>query len=189
MLPLLHISPDHAFILRPLESHHVFGAGFVLLGSLMTTESLAGGVWYRSRTRLLFFPATLILLGWGMLAVTVIEPENRIAHFAMGLPMIVGGWSEAQHRLGNLSRVYADRFIIASLCFAALETALFHLDGPMMSGGFITHASLAATGVAIGGLRYFQSQAPTSLARSLLISGAVILIGIELFIDAIFQTA
>ena len=158
VLPLLHLSVDHPYFPRPAESHVAFGAGFLLLGALMSGESLAGGVWYHSRTRTLFFPAILVLLGLGMLAVTIVEPENRVAHFAMGVPMTVGGWAEARVRFGEMERHYADWFIVSALVFAALETALFHLSGPPTSGIFMTHASIALSAVLIGGLRLYQSR-------------------------------
>jgi hypothetical protein len=78
----------------------------------MTGERLSGSVWFRSRLRTMIFPATLIMLGWGMLAVTIIEPNARPAHFAMGVPMVVGGWAEARNRMGQMPRSYADVFII-----------------------------------------------------------------------------
>lgn len=188
VLPLLHLSVDHPIFPRPAESHVVFGAGFLFLGALMSAEGIAGGVWYHSRARTLFFPVVLVLLGLGMLAVTIVEPENRLAHFAMGVPMTVGGWAEARVRIGEMERRYADLFIVAALVFAALETALFHLSGPPTSGIFLTHASIAITAVGIGGLRIYQSQAPASLFRSLLIAAAVASVGVQLFIDGFYQS-
>lgn len=186
-LPLLHISSDHPYFPRPAESHRAFGAGFILIGVLLGAESLAGRVWYRSRLRSLIFPATLIFFGWGMLAVTVIEPDARFAHFAMGMPMMVGGWTEARVRSGDMQRRYADLFIVAALLFSALETSLYHLSGPPGGGIFITHASLALTALLIAGLRLYQGQRPASLTRSMLVSAAVISFGIQLYIDSIFQ--
>lgn len=183
---LLHLSPEHGYIPRPAESHHTFGSGFILVGLLMTAERLSGSVWYRSRFRTMIFPATLVTLGWGMIAVTVIEPNARIAHFAMGLPMIIGGWAEARYRLGQMPRSVADAFLIPALFFAAIDTAVFHLQGPLMSGGFLTHASLALTALAIAGLRYWESGNTGSLMRGLAMTGAVMLVAVELYADALF---
>ena len=116
------------------------------------------------------------------------EPENRLAHFAMGMPMTVGGWAEARVRFGEMERRYADFFIIAALLFAALETALFHLSGPPLSGIFLTHASITLTAVLIGALRSYRSL-DRALARSLLIAGAVASVGVQLFIDGTFQSS
>jgi hypothetical protein len=171
---------------RPPESHHTFGSGFILLSFLMIAERLSGSVWYRSRLRMMIFPATLVMLGWGMVAVTAIEPRARIAHFAMGVPMIVGGWAEARYRLGQLPRSYADAFIIPALFFAAVDTAGFHLMGQPTSPGFLTHASLAVTAVAIAGLRYNESGDVMSLSRGMAMSFGVMLVAFELYADALF---
>jgi hypothetical protein len=183
---LLHLSPDHGYIPRPAESHHTFGSGFILVGSLMVAERLSGRVWFQNRLRAMIFPATLVLLGWGMLAVTVIEPDARIAHFAMGLPMVVGGWAEYRYRKGEIPRGYADAFIIPALIFAAIDTAVFHLDGPPTSGGFLTHASLALTAAALAALRLHESSNPASLARGLALCAGVFLVSLELYADALF---
>jgi hypothetical protein len=152
----------------------------------MIAERLSGSVWYRSRFRTMIFPATLIMLGWGMLAVTAIEPRARIAHFAMGVPMIVGGWAEARYRLGQMPRSYADAFIIPALFFAAVDTAGFHLTGSPTSPGFLTHLSLAVTAVALAGLRYNESGDVMSLSRGMAMSFGVMLIAFELYMDALF---
>jgi len=171
----------------PAESHHVFGAGFLFVGSLMLAETMAGGVWFRSRVRTLALPAILVLLGWGMIAVTFVEPNARIVHLAMGMPMIAGGWAEGRYRLGTLPRQVADTFLVPALLLAAMETALFHLDGPVTSGRFLTHASLAITAIIIAVCRLYESGDKGSWLRSLPVSLAVMAIGFELYIDAIFQ--
>src|SRR3989304_46796 len=93
--PLLHIRELR--MVQPAESHHVFGAGFLFIGSLMTVEGLSGRVWHRSRARTLMFPAVLILLGWGMIAVTAIEPRARpllisLALVAIGMDLWLDGF-------------------------------------------------------------------------------------------------
>jgi hypothetical protein len=158
----------------------------MLVGSLMLAERLSGRVWFQSRLRTLFFPVTLVLLGWGMLAVTLIEPDARIAHFAMGLPMVVGGWAEYRYRKGEIPRSYADAFIIPALLFAAVDTALFHLDGPPASGGFLTHAALALTAAGLAALRFHESANTASLTRGLALCAGVFLVSLELYADALF---
>jgi hypothetical protein len=185
---LLHLGVgiNSPWVPRPPESHHSFGSGFILLSMLMVAERLSGSVWYRSRFRMMIFPATLVILGWGMLAVTAIEPRARMAHLAMGTPMIVGGWAEARYRLGQLPRSYADLFIIPALFFAAVDTAAFHLSGSPTSPGFLTHASLAVTAVMLAGFRYYESGDVASLGRGLTMSMGVLLIAFELYADALF---
>jgi hypothetical protein len=183
---ILHIGADHWFVPLPLESHHTFGTGFIVIGSLMAAEGLGGSVWHRSQLRRLILPAMLVFLGWGMIVVTFVEPQARLVHLAMGLPLIVGGWAEAHHRAGAMSRRYADAFVVPALLIAAFDTAAFHVSGAPLSGGFITHLSLAITAVAIAGARLYQAQSPTSLPRALLLAAFVGLIGLELYLDAVF---
>ena len=87
---ILHVG--NLKFLHPAESHHAFGAGFLLIGAMMTAEVLSGKVWHRSQIRTLMFPATLIMLGWGMMLVTTVEPRARLVHLSMGIPMVAGGW-------------------------------------------------------------------------------------------------
>jgi hypothetical protein len=186
-LPLLHGGLiNNPLVPRPPESHHTFGSGFILLACLMAAERMSGSVWFRSRFRMMIFPATLIVLGWGMLVVTAVEPNARIAHFAMGVPMIVGGWAEARYRLGQMPRSFADACIIPALFFAAVDTAGFHLTGSPTSPGFLTHGSLVVTSVGLAGLRYYESGDVMSLGRGLAMSFGVLVIAFELYMDALF---
>jgi hypothetical protein len=185
----LHVSFEHAKLIEPDESHNLFGAGFILLGSLLVAEAVAGGVWHRSLARTLIFPGTLVALGLGMLAVTAVEPNARLAHLAMGTPLAIGGWAEARVRLAGMKRQYADMFIVPGLLFAALETAAFHLDGTANAGNFATHAAIVVAGVVIAGLRLYQSGEPTSVRRSLVVSAVVMIVGLVLFVDSLFQTS
>jgi hypothetical protein len=191
LLPLMHISVDHLspdlwWVPRPAESHHTFGTGFILVGSLMMAEVLAGAVWHRSRLRTMMLPAVLIMLGWGMMAVTFIDPEARLVHLSMGLPLTIGGWAEAQYRMGKMSRRVADTFLVPALLLAAVDTAGFHLTGPVLSGGVITHGVLAVMTIVIAGVRLYQAQLPTSVRRGLALSACVILVGMNLYLDAFF---
>ena len=181
--PLLHIG-DLRFI-EPAESHHLFGAGFLFIGAVMALEGLSGRVWHRSRLRTVTFPAILVLLGWGLIFVSAVEPRARVVHFSMAFPMIAGGWAEARSRLEDFPRKYADVFIVAGIGAAGLETLLFHLTGP--APVVAVHVSLVVVAVAVAGLRLYQSARQQSLARSLLLSGAVMALGAATWVDAFFQ--
>ena len=182
---VLHIG--NLKFLQPAESHHAFGAGFLLIGAMMTAETLSGRVWHRSQVRTLMFPATLVMLGWGMMVVTAVEPRARIVHLSMGIPMIAGGWAEARSRLDNYPHRYADMLIVSGLGLAALDTVLFHLDGPATDPVIITHMVLAVVAITIAGLRLYQSLSPQSLNRGLLMSAGVLAVAGALWIDAFFQ--
>jgi hypothetical protein len=183
----LHISVDHSWMIKPAESHHVFGAGFLLIGALLAVEGLAGGVWHENKLRSMIFPAVLVTMGAGMLAVTIIEPGARIAHFAMGMPLALGGWAEARHRDGLMSRRYADVLIVLGLLFAAVETGLFHLGADQARGVFLSHVGLIVMALVIAALRLYQGRAPASLPRSLVMAGAIVVVGLILFTDSQFQ--
>lgn len=182
---VLHIG--NLKFLQPAESHHAFGAGFLLIGAMMTAETLSGRVWHRTQLRTLMFPATLVMLGWGMMFVTAVEPRARLVHLSMGIPMIAGGWAEARSRLDNYPRRYADMLIASGLCIGALDTVFFHLDGPVTDPVIITHMAIAVVAVTLAGLRLYQSASPQSLNRGLLMGAGVVAAGGALWIDALFQ--
>ncbi len=185
---LLHIpTPEELWwIPRPPESHHVFGAGLLLVAALIAAEALAGEVWHRSMVRRMTFPAILIFLGWGLVLVAFIEPYARIVHVTMGLPMIVGGWAEARYRLGELDRKYADALVVPALGLAAFDTIAFHTTGELPV--VISHVGIGLLVVAVAGLRLYQSAQPQSVPRALLISAVLVLLAGDLWLDAFFQS-
>jgi hypothetical protein len=185
---LLHLpTPEDIYwIPRPAESHHVFGAGLLLVASLIAVEALSGSVWHRSMFRRMLFPAILVFLGWGMILVAFIEPNARLVHVTMGLPMIAGGWAEARYRLGEIDRRYADVLVVPALILAAVDTLGFHLSGP--SAVVYSHLGLGLIVIVIAWLRLHQSAKPASLARALLISFALTALALDLWVDAFFQT-
>jgi hypothetical protein len=185
---LLHLPTpeDLWWIPRPAESHHVFGAGLLFVAALLAVEAFAGEVWHRSMFRRMLFPAILIFLGWGMVLVAFVEPAARLVHVTMGLPMIAGGWAEARYRLGEIDRRYADALVAPALVLAAVDTLGFHLTGP--APVVISHIGLGLIVLGLAGLRLYQSNQPKSLPRSLLISLALALIAVDLWVDAFFQT-
>lgn len=185
---LLHLPTpeDLPWIPRPAESHHVFGAGLIFIACLMAAESLAGKVWHRSMVRRMLFPGILVFLGWGMVLVAFIEPSARVVHVTMGLPMMAGGWAEARYRLGEIDRRYADALIVPALVLASIDTLGFHVSGEMPV--VASHVGLGLVVLIIAGLRLYQSAEPASLHRSLLISLAIALVGLDLWLDAFFQS-
>ncbi|HEU0074471.1 MAG TPA: hypothetical protein VFS30_10700 [Dehalococcoidia bacterium] len=185
---LLHLPTpeDIWWIPRPPESHHVFGAGLLLVAALIAAEALAGEVWHRSMVRRMMFPGILIFLGWGLVLVAFIEPYARLVHVSMGLPMIVGGWAEARYRLGEIDRKFADALIVPALGLAAFDTLSFHTTGDLPV--VISHIGVGLVVLLVAGLRLYQSAQPQSAMRSLLISGALTLLAGNLWLDAFFQS-
>ncbi len=184
--PLLHISAGH-FVPSPAVSHSMFAAGFLFLGAVMFMESRDPAVWYFGAPRGLIVPSALLILGLGMMVVTVVEPTARLAHFAMGVPLAMGGVAEAGVRSGSVPRRLADAFIVPGLLFASLETGVYHLSGPPGSGIYLTHLGIVVAGVVVAGLRLYESRDSASTRRHLLISGAMLAIAADLFVDGYFQ--
>jgi hypothetical protein len=185
---LLHLPTpeDFYWIPRPPESHHVFGAGMLLVAALFAVEAVAGGVWHRSMMRRMLFPTILVFLGWGMVLVAFIEPAARLVHVTMGLPMIAGGWAEARYRLGEIDRKYADALVVPALILAAIDTLGFHVTGPMPVA--TSHVALGFIVIGIAWLRLHQSNKPASMYRALAISAALAVLALDLWADAFFQT-
>jgi hypothetical protein len=74
---------------------------------------------------------------------------------------------------------------VPGLAFAALDTALFHLHG--RDAIVAMHTVLAMVAVCVAALRLYQSAAPESVMRGLMLSSSVVAIGGSLWIDALFQ--
>jgi hypothetical protein len=184
---LLHLpTPEELpWIPRPAESHHTFAAGFLVIAGLMSAEALSGSVWHRSYFRRMLFPAMLVFMGWGMVVVAFIEPQARLVHVVMGLPLVIGGWAEHRYRMGEIHRKLADALIVPALLLAAFDTLAFHLDGP--PGVVYSHMALGLMVVAIAVARVYQSGRPDSLHRALLISVTIVAMSGTLLVDSFLQ--
>jgi hypothetical protein len=167
----------------------MFATGFLFLGAVMFMEARDPAGWYLAAPRGLIVPSALVTLGLGMMVVTIVEPAARLAHFAMGVPLAIGGVAEAGVRSGALPRRLADAFIVPGLLFASLETGAYHLSGPPGSGVYLTHLGIVIAGLVVAGLRLYESRDCGSPRRHLLISGAMLAIAIDLFVDGYFQAA
>jgi hypothetical protein len=90
-IPMAHIG-HYWFVPEPPESHHWFGAGFLFIGVLLLIESLAGGVWHRSRLRTMIWPLSAMLIGEGLVIVAFLDPQDRLIHLTVGVLVLVAGW-------------------------------------------------------------------------------------------------
>jgi len=178
-LPFHQVAAFHSYIPQPSENHHLFGAGFLLIGVLLIVEALSGKVWHRNRMRTLIFPATIIFLGVGMMGVTALDASQRPVHFAIGLVMIAAGWTEARYRLGEIQRRTADMWIVPALLAGGLEVGVFHFHGSFSNAGTV-HLLLGATAALMAGARVLQSQRPLSMPRHALMGVLVALLALEL---------
>lgn len=179
VLPLHQISAVQPFIPNPAENHHLFGAGFLLVGVLLIVETLSGSVWRRNRARTLIFPATVMILGAGMLGVTALDTSQRPIHFAIGLVMIAAGWMEARYRMGEIPRHTADLWIVPALIAGGMEIGVFHFHGSFSNSGTV-HVLLGSTTAMIAGVRVLQSRQPLSAPRHAFMGVMVIILAFEL---------
>ena len=179
VLPLHQISAVRPYIPNPIENHHLFGAWFLLVGVLLIVETLSGRVWHRNRARTLVFPATIILLGAGMLGVTALDTAQRPVHFTIGLVMVAAGWMEARYRLGEIPRRSADIWIVPALLAGAVEVGIFHFHGSFSNSGTV-HALLGITAAMMAGLRVLQSLQPLSVPRHAFMGVLVVALALQL---------
>ena len=170
----------HGAIPLPWENHRLFGAGFLFVGVLLLVEALAGGVWFREGWRRDIWPAVLMGLGWGLLAVAVIDPNDRLIHTSMGLILIVAGVAERRYRHGRMRLFHANIFVVAALVVASLEVGVFHTHGALTSQDFLVHSSLGFTAALMAPARIWYAQQPTSMWRSALIGVLVLALSLEL---------
>ena len=91
------------------EAHWLYGAVFLILGGLLVVESLAGGVWHRSRLRALVWPGALVVLGLGIVIVSYVDPTQRLIHFLLGVSILACGVFEARQRLCQIPRSMGGR--------------------------------------------------------------------------------
>ena len=170
----------HGTIPLPWESHRLFGAGFLFVAVLLLVEALAGGVWFREGWRRDIWPAVLMALGGGLLAVTIIEPNDRLIHMSMGLILIVAGLAERRYRHGRMPLSRANIFVIVALLVAGLEIGVFHSHGAVTSQDFLVHSSLGFTAALLAPARVWYAQQPTSMWRSAFIAVLVLALSLEL---------
>ena len=179
VLPLHQIDAVKPFIPNPIENHHLFGAGFLLVGVLLIVETLSGRIWHRNRARTLVFPATVMFLGAGMLGVTALDTAQRPVHFAIGLVMIAAGWTEARYRLGEVPRRTADMWIVPALLAGAVEVGVFHFHGSFSNSGTF-HALLGITAAMMAVVRVLQSRQPLSVPRHAFMGVLMVIMALQL---------
>lgn len=171
----------HGFIPEPAESHHLFGAAFLVIGVLLIVEVLAGRVWHRNHLRTIMWPAAVMFLGVGMIAVTAADPNDRLIHFTIGLLMLVAGWFEYRHRMGETPRRTADLLIVAALIAGGLEIGVFHFHGNFTGDNSgAVHALMGITAGSMALVRVAQARQTMSVPRHALMGVLVMALAFEL---------
>ncbi len=169
----------HGYIPEPAESHHLFGAAFLFIGTLLIVETLAGRVWHRSRLRTAIWPAAIMGLGAGMVVVTALEPNDRLIHFAIGILMMTAGWYEYRYRMGEIPRRKADLLIVPALIAGGLEIGVFHFHGSLDNSGTV-HVLMGLTAGVMALVRVYQARQPISMPRHALMGVVVMALAFEL---------
>jgi len=169
----------HGYIPMPQQSHHLFGAGFLFVGVLLIVEALAGHVWHRNRLRTLIWPATIMVLGAGMLAVVALDPKDKLIHFTIGLIMFAAGWVEYRHRQREIPRRTADLWIVPALIAGGMEIGVFHFHGSFNNSGSV-HILLGLTAALMAPVRVYQTRLLTSMPRHAFMGVMVIILAFEL---------
>ncbi len=169
----------HGDIPEPAESHNLFGAAFLFIGVLLIVETLAGSVWHRNRLRTTLWPAAIMSLGAGMVAVTALEPDDRLIHFTIGMIMLAAGWLEYRHRMGEVPRRTADLLIVPALIAGALEIGVFHFHGSFNNFGSV-HVLMGVTAAMMAFVRLYQSRLLISAPRHALTGIVIMALAFEL---------
>jgi hypothetical protein len=168
----------HRYLPEAQESHHLFAAAFLFVGVLLLVETLAGHVWHRNRLRTLIWPATIMFLGAGMLAVTALDTEARLVHFTIGLIMLAAGWFEYRYRMREVPRRTADWLIVPALIGGGMELGVFHFHGSLSNSGLV-HLTMGVTAGLMALVRVTQSMRPLSLPRHAMMGVVVIALALE----------
>jgi hypothetical protein len=179
MSSLLHLG--HYFtILEPAESHRFFGAGFVFLGVLLIVETIAGNVWFRNKIRAAIWPLMAMGAGEGLIIVAVLDPNDRIVHFSVGVMVLIAGWLEMRYRFGQLGRFAADAFVVPALLAAGFEMGVVHGRGDWFTAA--GHMAMGMTAAMMAGARIYQARAPWSLPRTAATGALVMTLGLILLL-------
>ncbi|MEO6198206.1 MAG: hypothetical protein ABIP58_08915 [Dehalococcoidia bacterium] len=176
----LNFHEFHGVIPLPWENHRLFGAGFLLVAVLLSVEALAGGIWFRIGWRRDIWPGVLMLLGWGLIAAALIDPNDRSIHAVMGAVMIVAGIAERRYRYGEMPLSQANLFVIPALIAGGMEVGVFHSHGAVTSQAFKVHALLGVTAAMMAPARFYWFMAPQSLWRSALMAVLFLILSMEL---------
>ncbi len=176
---LLHLG-HYWFVPEPPESHHLFGAGFLFVGVILLLEPLAGSIWYRNKLRASIWPGLAIFMGQGMLVVAVLDPQDRVIHFTIGLLVLTAGWMELRYRNGEVTRSSADFIVVPALLGAAFEMGIIHARGAMVSA--VGHMVLGTFAAAMAAARVYQARDQLSFLKAEMMGGLVTSLGLVLLI-------
>ena len=165
-----------------LPGHPFFGAMFLFVGALLVVEILAGPVWHRARWRTMLWPASLIVSGFGMLAVTAVQPDQKGLHLMLVVLLFIGGFFEARYRLGQITRTTADGFAIPALILGGFVIGPMHASGPITNPVALIHQFVGVVCWMLAGIRLMQYRWGSTAALDTTFGCGVMMLGLSLLL-------
>ncbi len=173
-----------------LPGHPFFGAGFLFIGSLMVVELLAGGVWSRAFWRRMLWPGALLMAGAGMLLVSYVQTDSKSLHLTLAMLLLLGAYTEAQYRLGKISRLSADAFAIPALIVGGFVIGPMHANGNLMYSTMAQmHLLVGVVAWMLASVKIMRVRFGPTLALEYSFASGVMMLGLSLLLVQQFHGA
>ena len=173
-----------------LPGHPFFGAGFLFIGSLMVVELLAGGVWSRAFWRRMLWPGALLMAGAGMLLVSHVQTDSKSLHLTLAMLLLLGAYTEAQYKLGKISRLSADAFAIPALIVGGFVIGPMHANGNLMYSTMAQmHLLVGVVAWMLAGVKIMRVRFGPTLALEYSFASGVMMLGLSLLLVQQFHGA
>ena len=173
-----------------LPGHPFFGAGFLFIGSLMVVELLAGGVWSRAFWRRMLWPGALLMAGAGMLLVSYVQTDSKSLHLTLAMLLLLGAYTEAQYKLGKISRLSADAFAIPALIVGGFVIGPMHANGNLMYSTMAQmHLLVGVVAWMLAGVKIMRVRFGPTLALEYSFASGVMMLGLSLLLVQQFHGA
>ena len=173
-----------------LPGHPFFGAGFLFIGSLMVVELLAGGVWSRAFWRRMLWPGALLMAGAGMLLVSHVQTDSKSLHLTLAMLLLLGAYTEAQYKLGKISRLSADAFAIPALIVGGFVIGPMHANGNLMYSTMAQmHLLVGVVAWMLASVKIMRVRFGPTLALEYSFASGVMMLGLSLLLVQQFHGA
>ena len=173
-----------------LPGHPFFGAGFLFIGSLMVVELLAGGVWSRAFWRRMLWPGALLMAGAGMLLVSYVQTDSKSMHLTLAMLLLLGAYTEAQYKLGKISRLSADAFAIPALIVGGFVIGPMHANGNLMYSTMAQmHLLVGVVAWMLASVKIMRVRFGPTLALEYSFASGVMMLGLSLLLVQQFHGA
>jgi len=173
-----------------LPGHPFFGAGFLFVGSLMVVELLAGGIWSRAFWRRMLWPGALLMASAGMLIVSYVQTDSKSLHLTLAMLLLLGAYTEAQYRLGKISRLSADAFAIPGLIVGGFVIGPMHTNGPLLySAAANTHMLVGVVAWMLATVKIMRVRFGPTIALEYSFASGVMMLGLSLLLVQQFHGA